>query len=642
MDIKKVSICNFLIIGQADIDLSNRGLCRIAGENSDDATSSSNGSGKSSVIEAIYWGLFGETLRNIRSADGVVNNKVKKDCSVVVELQEEATMYRVERYRKHSKHKNNLYLYINDVDSRGKDNRETQRYIEAIIGMDKMSFANSVIFGQGHSKNLKRFSEMTDSEKKETLEKILNLEAFGKSYDIARERLRDIEDEHNRVLRCLGDLRERSTAHEVRLSGALQKAQQFSDEQDIKISSLRDKRSYIEDNIKSLRSRIESLISEDVTTLKSSIAACEDFISDERERKSRLSDAFMEKRNEQLVLKRSWEKDIEKNKHKLVTLVDPEHVGERCNSCGGPILEDNLVLFKDGVEFDIHDLQKSVTNVDVRIFSLTSAYKKKSTLIDDGIKEARELLSEQRSRLEEVSSIDKKRLEMTCKLSAQEELLVTYNQRLSETKNEVNVWKETAEEYAADLEKLIKEVAAFEEAAETFKINESYYSFWKTAFSRKGIRSYLLDKIVPFLNDRVGHYLDILTDGGIEATFHTVKQLASGEYRDNFNLEITNKNAADTYEGNSGGEKRRIDLGVALGFNDFLASRSGKRFNLLLLDEVFEGVDEDGLYYVIKVLEDIARRKSSVFVITHRDELKSYFADEVLIKREAGLSYVGD
>ena len=55
---------------------------------------------------------------------------------------------------------------------------------------------------------------------------------------------------------------------------------------------------------------------------------------------------------------------------------------------------------------------------------------------------------------------------------------------------------------------------------------------------------------------------------------------------------------------------------------------------------MFEGVDADGLYYVIKVLEDIARRKSSVFVITHRDELKSYFSDEILMARREGLSYV--
>jgi DNA repair exonuclease SbcCD ATPase subunit len=195
-------------------------------------------------------------------------------------------------------------------------------------------------------------------------------------------------------------------------------------------------------------------------------------------------------------------------------------------------------------------------------------------------------------------------------------------------------------QYVEDLEALVVEGDALKTSLKSVEEALRYHEFWKTAFSRKGIRSYMLDRIVPFLNERVGHYLNILTEGGIEAVFHTTKELASGESRDNFNLEITNRNAADTYEGNSGGEKRRIDLGVALGFNDFLASRSGKRFNILLLDEVFEGIDEDGLYYVIKVLEDIARRKSSVLVITHRDELKSYFSDEILMERNGGLSYI--
>ena len=41
---------------------------------------------------------------------------------------------------------------------------------------------------------------------------------------------------------------------------------------------------------------------------------------------------------------------------------------------------------------------------------------------------------------------------------------------------------------------------------------------------------------------------------------------------------------------------------------------------------------------MIKVLEDLARRKSSVFVITHRDELKSYFNDEIVLQRKDGIS----
>ena len=97
MEIQSVGIRNFLIIGEVDAVLSGRGLTRIAGENLDDTTSSSNGSGKSCIIEAVYWCLFGDTLRDIKAADGVVNNTVKKDCSVVVQMLDGDTKYRVER-----------------------------------------------------------------------------------------------------------------------------------------------------------------------------------------------------------------------------------------------------------------------------------------------------------------------------------------------------------------------------------------------------------------------------------------------------------------------------------------------------------------------------------------------------------------
>jgi len=89
-----------------------------------------------------------------------------------------------------------------------------------------------------------------------------------------------------------------------------------------------------------------------------------------------------------------------------------------------------------------------------------------------------------------------------------------------------------------------------------------------------------------------------------------------------------------------GGEKRRIDLAISLAINDFIASRSGKRFNILLLDEVFENIDETGVYYVVKVLEELAKNRSSVFVITHHDSLASYFSETIKLSRKDGVSYI--
>lgn len=640
MNIKNVEIRNFLIIGQAVVDLSNRGLCRIAGENSDDATSSSNGAGKSSIIEAVYWALFGETLRNVRTADGVVNNKVKKDCSVMVEIEEGDVSYRIERYRKHEKHKNNLYLYINGVDSRGKDNRETQEYIEAIIGMDKMAFANSVIFGQGHSKNLKRFSEMTDAEKKTTLEKILNLEAFTKSHDLVRSSIKDATEEYNALVATSEDIARRTITAETRVTEAVKRAQEFATQKTLREEEAESRRDLCKEQISSLKSRESSLLVEDTEALESIIEDCEEFVSSELNRKSRLSDVFMERRNKHLVIKASIAKDIASRESKMANLFDPEHVGENCEFCGNMVKETSLIYAKDGLEFDIQDFKSSLKTVSSEIEKVTTSYKKKAKTIEESISAGKELLQDQRSCLKSASEIANKRSQLKHQVEVQEDLLTSLEADVQSAQQLENSWESAAMQYVGDLEALVAEGDALKTSLKSVEETLRYYEFWKTAFSRRGIRSYMLDRIVPFLNERVGHYLNILTEGGIEAVFHTTKELASGESRDNFNLEITNRNAADTYEGNSGGEKRRIDLGVALGFNDFLASRSGKRFNILLLDEVFEGIDEDGLYYVIKVLEDIARRKSSVLVITHRDELKSYFSDEILMERSGGLSYV--
>ena len=642
MDILNIRIENFLIIGQADVTLSNRGLCRIAGENSDDTTSSSNGSGKSSIIEGVYWCLFGETLRNIKSADGVVNRKVKKNCSVVLEFSEEETLYRVERYRKHSKHKNNLYLYINGVDSRGKDNRDTQKYIEAIIGMDKMSFANSVVFGQGHSKNLKRFSEMTDSEKKETLESILNLEVFVKSYEFVKDSLKELSGSKENAVRRAKELFEQVSSCEDKLAAALKKADDFDATKDLELETLSEKEESLEELISGLRTRVTALGKslDGGDEIDAVLSTAEELLEEHVARKSKLAELFTERRNKELLIKRGIERDIKGLESKVSNLLEPEHDGETCSACGQQVTKEGLHLARDGYEFDIEDMARSVGALEKKIEKITVSYTKKLSGIEDDISQVREFITSQKKRLKELSAIKNKHLELTYKLSSKEEMLSTYRETIATVKSSENVWKKAAGDYASEISKLTDRVEEFENEVEKIDTEVNYYTFWKKAFSRTGVRSYLLDQIVPFLNDRVGHYLDILTDGGIEATFHTVKTLTSGEKRENFNLEITNKNAADTYEGNSGGEKRRIDLGVALGFNDFLASRSGKRFNLLLLDEVFEGVDADGLYYVIKVLEDISLRKSSVFVITHRDELKSYFSDEILMKRVDGLSYV--
>jgi DNA repair exonuclease SbcCD ATPase subunit len=642
MNLLSVTLENFLIISKATIALQNRGLVRIAGENTDDTTSISNGSGKSTLIEGIYWGLFGDSLRNLKSSDDVVNRTVGKNCSVVLEFEEGETSYRVERYRKHSKKKNNLYLYINDVDSRGKDNRETQTYIEDIVGMDKTSFSNSIVFGQGHSKNLKRFSEMTDSEKKATLEKVLSLEVFGKAFDKTKEKLSELETGIALKRQALESLETKLVEMAQQTKDASQGLGQFEDRRNSRIADVLGERDALLRTLEDLDQNLVAIKSNhtSIEELDQTMEACEELLADQMKEIDSLKEGIGERKTKILSTTQSINADIQRHKKQLDSLSDGSDAGGRCEYCASVIVQTNLDHERDGLEFEIEDRERSVKSLNTELETLVSEYEKKRESVDAIIGDINDVIkackSQQATFHTTQRHIDRMELEVKHAQTTADDKA----QQAKDIETEDNPWKSIVANLETATKGLEAEKEGFKEAFSEYEEELKILSFWRTAFSRQGIRSFLLDKIVPFLNERVAHYLAILTDGGITAKFSTVKRLASGEYRENFNLEVTNRHASESYEGNSGGEKRRIDLAVALAFNDFLASRSGKRFNILLLDEVFEGVDAEGLYYVIKVLEDLARRKSSVFVITHRDELKSYFSDEILVKREAGLSLV--
>ena len=78
MIFQKLTIQNFMSIRNIVLDLQDRGLVLIKGKNCDNPDLNNNGSGKSSMIEAIVYALYGRTLRGVRG-DAIVHKKPKKN-----------------------------------------------------------------------------------------------------------------------------------------------------------------------------------------------------------------------------------------------------------------------------------------------------------------------------------------------------------------------------------------------------------------------------------------------------------------------------------------------------------------------------------------------------------------------------------
>ncbi|MNH27287.1 hypothetical protein D3C79_873920 [compost metagenome] len=149
-----------------------------------------------------------------------------------------------------------------------------------------------------------------------------------------------------------------------------------------------------------------------------------------------------------------------------------------------------------------------------------------------------------------------------------------------------------------------------------------------------------MDSVTPLLNERVHYYLSKLTGGSIDATFSTQQKITSGknkgQVKDKFGIEVVNKNGDANYKGNSGGEKRRVDIGINMALQDLVFSRSSKRLDLIVFDEVFEGLDAIGCENAIRLLEEKAHQYGTVLVVTHNEHLKQLFTKSFTMVKQGG------
>jgi DNA repair exonuclease SbcCD ATPase subunit len=143
IQIKKLTVRNFMSVGNATqgIDFDRRDLTLVLGENLDlGGDGSRNGTGKTTIINALSYALYGQALSNIRK-DNLVNKTNGKNMLVSLDFTVNTTDYKIERGRK----PNVLKFYVNNTeqeitDEAQGDSRETQDQIENTLGLSHDMF----------------------------------------------------------------------------------------------------------------------------------------------------------------------------------------------------------------------------------------------------------------------------------------------------------------------------------------------------------------------------------------------------------------------------------------------------------------------------------------------------------------------
>lgn len=166
--IDTIHIENFMSFKSADLSLNDRGFVTVVGRNDSVCDNSvSNGSGKSSLWEALLWCLTGDT---VRGAKDVVNNKSNEGALVELKFVLNDKHYRVIRSKEHSIYKTNLKIFVDEKDVSGKGIRDSEKILSNLLSdVDTQLLSSVVILGQGLPQ---KFTNNTPSGRKEVLEKL--------------------------------------------------------------------------------------------------------------------------------------------------------------------------------------------------------------------------------------------------------------------------------------------------------------------------------------------------------------------------------------------------------------------------------------------------------------------------------------
>ena len=193
--IKDLTVRNFMSVGNQTqaVDFDKQQLTLVLGENLDqggDDSGSRNGTGKTTIINALSYALYGNALTNIRK-NNLINKTNSKGMLVTLSFEKDSLQYRIERGRS----PNLLKFYINneeqvDIDESQGDSRKTQESIDHLLGMSHDMFKHIVALNT----YTEPFLSMRTNDQRAIIEQLLGITILSEKADVLKEDIRDTKD----------------------------------------------------------------------------------------------------------------------------------------------------------------------------------------------------------------------------------------------------------------------------------------------------------------------------------------------------------------------------------------------------------------------------------------------------------------
>ena len=588
VNFKKVKIFNFLSIGKTPVEIEfTPGIHLITGINRD-KTDRRNGVGKSSVIESVYFAIFGQTLRELKK-DLIPNNYTNSTCEVILDFDiienKICTVYQIIRTLNPSK----LYLYENGKDVTRDTIKNTEEYIFKLLNATPSLFENCVIMSLNSSIP---FMAKSKVEKRKFIESIFNLEIFSKMLSLAREDVNNNKKLYEIELTKFEEIDNNCKALQQQKENILKsRSEKIVVYEQRKIDNSKEKSTLIQtlNNIK-----IESIdnFNEKLQKLKAGLEECECRIDTHNESRTIVSRDIQ---------------NIETQLNKIGTK------NNNCPVCLRPILEHDLDIIeqeKQLLQTKINLLQKDVK---VSIEKINTLKQKKETI--------KELIDKCNT------SINNNKLKIQEKLNVEERL-----KRLIEWLCQLDTDILQLKNENTDVDSLIisnkLKLKTLQENVNKLKLTNNLLDTVKFIVSEEGVKSYIVNKILEVFNNKLMQYL---------------KKMNANSYcvfNEYFEEEIINeKGKICSYFNFSGAERKDIDLACLFAFMDMRRLQGDITYNLSIYDELFDSsLDEKGIDQVTNILKErVEKYNECVIIISHRKEsIKAVTDNIIFLEKKSG------
>ena len=617
INFRKLTLHNFLSFGHSTIEFEDDGFIRVTGinENPDDLAVS-NGSGKSSLWEAIVWALTGDTIRGTKQ---VANIYGEDGTYVELEFDIDSNHYNILRSKDHKEYKTNIRIMIDGKDCSGKGIRDSEKLLAQYLPDITSSLLGSVIIlGQGLPQ---KFTNNSPSGRKEVLEKLSKSDFM---IEVLKSRVTSRRLELHKTIREIEDTILASTTTKNYLQEQIQvsqKALESLDGSDLQrqLNNAQSELSVYQSEKESAQSSADltqqsiNNINQQLQQLAESKHQHETEV--EAEYKERLTEA------EFTASRLNAERN---SKAREITRI--ENIKDVCPTCGQKLP-------------DVH--KPDTTELRNELAQLEVDYK--------NAEEARQALKkEQDTKLGLISSdFVTKKLELTSSLAEAVKLSEGYRGAVRDADLKINLGNSKVSELQRLLAQLETTIQNYQQTIEnnSIKIREldeqlmynnsekdlqqahlDVVNKFETALKRD-FRGFLLSTIIEYIQSRAKIYSEVI--------FETDKV---GFCLDGNNIDITYLEKA--YENLSGGEKQKIDLIIQFSIRDMLCNHLGFTSNILVLDEVFDGLDMIGCQRVLDVISSLNDIKN-IFIVTHRKDLSIPTDKEiVVVKSASGISEI--